>query len=78
MLDRLEKMGYIKRVPSKADRREIYIQLTDKDRELQEKYILVSQIMNDLFYHGLSEKEIDLFESTLERLYANLQTYDNM
>ena len=78
MLDRLERMGYIKRVPSKEDRREIFIRLTDKDNELQEKYVLVSQIMNDLFYQGLSEKEVDLFESTLERLYANLQTYDNM
>jgi len=76
MLDRLEKMDYIKRIPSKDDRRKILIALTDKDKQLQEKYLQVSQEMNDIFYEGLSMEQIDHFEQTLQNLYENLLNFD--
>jgi len=76
MLDRLEKMDYIKRIPSKDDRRKILIALTDKDKQLQEKYLQVSQEMNDIFYEGLSMEQIDYFEQTLQNLYENLLNFD--
>jgi len=72
MLDRLETRGYIKRVPSKEDRRKIRIKLTEKDRNLHEQYRQVSLEMTDLFYQGLSNNEIDLFEKQLEKTYKNL------
>ncbi len=72
MLDRLEDMDYIKRVPSESDRRKIFIELTDKDKSLQEKYIQVSKEMTEIYYQGFSEKDIDLFESYLGRIYENL------
>jgi len=72
MLDRLEREGHIKRVPSRKDRREILIHLTEKDRLLQEKYAKVSAHMNELYYRGFTEKEIGEFEGHLERILANL------
>ncbi len=72
MLDRLEIMGYITRVPSKEDRRKICIKLTEKDKSLHEKYRQVSLEMTDLFYQGMSNDEIDLFEKQLEKTYKNL------
>ena len=72
MLDRLEIMGYIIRVPSKEDRRKICIKLTEKDKSLHEKYRQVSLEMTDLFYQGMSNDEIDLFEKQLEKTYKNL------
>lgn len=72
MLDRLEKNGYIVRVPSKRDRRIILIKRTDKDKHLENKYIQVSNEMTKLFYRGFTSKEIDDFENHLRRILANL------
>ncbi|MFX1493726.1 MAG: MarR family winged helix-turn-helix transcriptional regulator [Promethearchaeota archaeon] len=72
MLDRLEQAGFIKRVPSKKDRREILIQLADKDRSLQNKYVDVSRDMTKIFYNNFTEQEINDFENYLEKLLDNL------
>lgn len=72
MLDRLEKTGYIVRVPSKADRRVILIKRTEKDKLLESKYIQVSDEMTNLFYDGFTSKKIDDFEDSLKRILANL------
>lgn len=72
MLDRLEKSGHLRRVPSQQDRRKTLIELTDKTKGLHKKYEKVSQEMNDLFYEGLTEDEIDGFETLLRRVLANL------
>lgn len=76
MLDNLEKAGFIKRVPSKEDRREILIALTEKNRLLQDKYVDVSREMGKLYYDRFSDKEIDDFENYLERILENLIEFD--
>ena len=77
MLDRLEAMGYILRVPSKEDRREILIRRTEKDKAFQKRYLEVSDDMTRLFYRGLSEDEIDRLESDLARVLANLVLFED-
>lgn len=77
MLDRLEDMGYIVRVPSKNDRRKIIIKRTEKDKAFQELYLQVSNEMTDLFYNGLTEKEIDQLETWLRKVLDNLTNADN-
>lgn len=72
MLDRLEKAGYLTRVPSREDRRKILITLTEKDRPLQDIYLQVSREMTELFYHEFTAKEIDEFEAYLKRIFDNL------
>lgn len=72
MLDRLEDAGYVRRVPSREDRRKILIERTQKDRDLQDVYNQVSQEMTDLFYTGFPEQEIAAFESQLQRIFENL------
>jgi len=64
MLDRLERMGYIRRQRSKKDRRKILIKRTEKDRTMEKKYVEVSEKMTRLFYKGFSKSEIDRFEKT--------------
>jgi DNA-binding MarR family transcriptional regulator len=75
MLDKLEEAGHVERVRSEVDKRTIYIKLTKKNKELQDKYVQVSLAMKDLFYTGFSEKEIDELESYLRRLLDNLTNY---
>ena len=77
MLDRLEKMGYIRRRRSKQDRRKILIKRTNKDRNLEKEYVKLSQEHTKLFYRGFSEDQIDRFEKDLKRILNNLVEYES-
>lgn len=72
MLDRLEQSGYLKRIPSPKDRREILIQRTEKDKAFEETYVQISKDMSGLFYRGFSKNETDEFEHFLRRIFDNL------
>ena len=74
MLDRLEQNGFVKRVPSKKDRRTILIRLTEKDRECQDLYTKITKEKTELFYKGFSPKEIEAVENYLQRILDNLHT----
>lgn len=76
MLDRLAKLGYIKRINSKADRREILIKRTEKDRAMEKKYVEVSEEMTRLFYKQFSKSQIDRFENDLEHILHNLTEFE--
>lgn len=72
MLDRMEEKGFLERRFDKKDRRQVRIILSDKARELNDKYNQVSLAMNELFYRGFTDSEIEQFEETLERILRNL------
>ncbi len=76
MLDRLERMGYVRRQRSKKDRRKILIRRTEKDRTMEKKYVEVSEEMTRLFYKGFSKNQIDRFEKDLERILDNLTEFE--
>jgi DNA-binding MarR family transcriptional regulator len=76
MLDRLENSGFIKRVPSKEDRRKILIYRTEKDRAFQNQYLKISEEMTEIWYEHLSESAIEKFEKTLKRIFQNLEAQD--
>jgi DNA-binding MarR family transcriptional regulator len=78
MLDRLEKEKLVERVPSPSDRRSIIIRATPKNRSLEKKYLAVSREMNDIFYGGMAEKDIDTFEKSLDHILANLINEENI
>jgi DNA-binding MarR family transcriptional regulator len=76
MLDRLEKMGYVRRIHSADDRREILVERTEQDKSWQDVYVKVSQEMSILFYKGFSESEIEQLDGYLRRLLDNLERED--
>ncbi|MHC4696202.1 MAG: MarR family winged helix-turn-helix transcriptional regulator [Planctomycetota bacterium] len=76
MLDRLEESGYVVRVPSRKDRRQILIKRTEKDKSLEGVYVRVSQEMTKVFYEGLSASEIDRFERSLHQILDNLSSFE--
>lgn len=73
MLDRMEKSGLLERIPDTKNRRQIFVSITDKAKEYRNKYDLVSEKMNSLFYEGFSEAEIAEFEDKLKRIINNLK-----
>ena len=76
MLDRLERMGYIRRQRSNKDRRKILIRRTEKDRTMEKKYVEVSEEMARLFYKGFSKSQTARFEKDLERILDNLTEFE--
>ena len=76
MLDRLGKMGYVRRQRCKKDRRKILIKRTNKDKSLESKYVELSDEITKLFYKGFSKNEIDRFENNLAKILDNLTDYE--
>jgi DNA-binding MarR family transcriptional regulator len=72
MIDRMEASGFLSRSYDKTDRRIIRIILTDKAKALNGSYEEVTQEMIRLFYKGLTQEEIQTFETYLERILNNL------
>ncbi len=73
MLDRMEAAGLTQRHPDREDRRVIRIRLTEKARALKDRYDAVSGRMNEIYFKGFSDAEIDAFEKYLTRIIQNLE-----
>lgn len=64
--------GIVERTTNPQNRRQAIVSLTDYAKSLQEKYEMVSQQMNLLFYQGFSEEEQRQFEQYLARILETL------
>ena len=71
IIDRLERDGYVKRIPSPDDKRATLISRTGKDEIFKSKIPEVSKQQNKLFYKGFSTSEIKEFENYLKRILQN-------
>ena len=71
IIDRLERDGYVKRIPSPDDKRATLISRTGKDEIFKSKIPEVSMQQNKLFYKGFSTSEIKDFENYLKRILQN-------
>ena len=71
IIDRLERDGYVKRIPSPDDKRATLISRTGKDEIFKSKIPEVSKQQNKLFYKGFSTSEIKEFEEYLQRILQN-------
>lgn len=72
VIDGMVKKGIVLREQNPENRREMIISLADRARALQEKYELVSQQMNAMFYEGFSPEEQRQFEAYLLRILTTL------
>jgi len=77
MLDRLETMGYLRRQRSSRDRRIIQIFRTQKDKDLEIKYVRLSEEMTRLYFRNFTKNEMDRFEKDLTKILNNLVEYEN-
>ena len=71
IIDRLERDGYVKRIPSPDDKRATLISRTGKDEIFKSKIPEVSKQQNKLFYKGFSTSKIKEFENYLKRILQN-------
>jgi DNA-binding MarR family transcriptional regulator len=73
LVDNLEKMKLVRRVPSKEDRRMNMIYLTEAAKALQEDSMDLANLTLNEALTGVSPADIELCKSVLQRVYDNLK-----
>jgi DNA-binding MarR family transcriptional regulator len=73
LVDNLEKLKLVKRVPSKADRRINLVYLTEASQTLQHETMAVaSETLNEAL-NGVSASDIEMCKAVLQKVYDNLK-----
>lgn len=73
LVDNLEKLQLVKRVPSKDDRRINLICLTPEAQDLQEKAMdLANQTLNEALA-GVTNGQVEIAKEVLQTVYENLK-----
>jgi DNA-binding MarR family transcriptional regulator len=73
VIDGMVSKGIVERNTNPHNRRQVIVSLTKYAKSLQEKFEIVSQQMNDLFYQGFSDDEQEHFEMYLHRILDTLR-----
>ena len=68
LVDKLEKLGYLKREASDEDSRSTNIVLTQKGEDFQATFEKISKNLNEMLYKNLSDKEIEILEELLKKI----------
>jgi DNA-binding MarR family transcriptional regulator len=74
LVDNLEKLKLVRRVPSKDDRRSNLIYLTKEAEQLQEQTMeLANQTLNEAL-EGVTNEQIEVAKEVLQKVYDNLKS----
>ena len=65
LIDRLEKLGYVKRSDHPNDRRVYMVYLTEKGSKVAKKALPIVKRLNEQIKEGYSKEEIDNFKKVL-------------
>ncbi len=68
LIDKLEKLGYLKRVASAEDSRSTNIVLTQKGEDFKAIFEKISKDLNKMLYKNLSLEESELIEKLLRKV----------
>ena len=68
LVDKLEKLGYLKREASKEDNRYTYIVLTKKGLDFKPVFEKISNDLNNMLHKNLSDSEADTLNQLLEKI----------
>ena len=68
LVNKLEKLGFIKREKSSEDSRLTYILTTQKGDEFKPVFEKISEDLNKMLYKNLSEQEANLLDSFLKKM----------
>ncbi|WP_147292658.1 MarR family winged helix-turn-helix transcriptional regulator [Undibacter mobilis] len=72
-LRRMEARGFIKRTPSKIDRRKIHVFLTPKGRALKKQIVPIAQEVNDSALQGIGPAEVKVLRACLWQIRQNFR-----
>jgi DNA-binding MarR family transcriptional regulator len=70
LVDKLELLGYVKRIKSEEDRRVTIVRLTDKGKQLEPIFRKISSQLNEIIYDGLTNDHKEQLEFLLKHILA--------
>lgn len=73
LVNKLVKLGYIKKEKSQADKRVTLITLTDKGKGIRDIFDAISQNLIETAYQDFSKEEEETFLRLLKKLYTNFE-----
>ena len=73
MLARMQEQGLIRTEENAKDKRSAFVCLTEKAVALKDEYDGVTKEIEDIYYKGFTDEEIDRFENCLKRILKNLE-----
>lgn len=73
LVDNLEKLGLVKRVPAENDRRINKVHLTKQALKLQEETMLLAEATLNEALDGVPPEQISLCKEVLQKVYDNLK-----
>ena len=73
ILDQLSEQGVIKRTQNPSDRRQYWVQLTEKGKERMPEITKVVNTLNESVLTGMTPAEAAKFEKQLQLIYRNIQ-----
>ncbi len=68
LINKLEKLGYLKREVSSQDNRYTNIVLTKKGENFKPVFEKISKDLNEMLYKNLSAEEADILEELLRKI----------
>ena len=68
LVDKLEKLGYLKREISQEDSRYTYITLTKKGQDFKPIFEKISKDLNNILYKNLTEQESNILDNLLQKI----------
>jgi MarR family transcriptional regulator for hemolysin len=74
LIDRLQRSGYVQRIPGSHDRRVKHVVMTQKGQEVIAVMQQIGSELNGDIMAGISERDARLFEALLHRMKGNLLT----
>lgn len=72
LVNKLEKLSYVKREKSSEDSRITYIKLTSKGEEFRSIFEKISEDLNKMLYKNLSEDDANILDSLLSKMEKNI------
>lgn len=68
LVNKLEKLGFVKREKSSEDSRITYIMLTSKSEDFKPIFEKISKDLNKMLFKNLTNKEVQLLDELLEKM----------
>lgn len=72
LVNKLDKLGYVRKVKSHEDNRVTLITLTEEGKRLEPVFREVSSQLREAVYGGLTDHQKEQLESMLELIYSRL------
>ncbi|MFC0391935.1 MarR family transcriptional regulator [Paenibacillus mendelii] len=73
LTNKLVSKGYIERMTSETDRRNVYLRITDKGRDVENRMLDKYKEMTEILWEGFTDEEMDLLLASYEKMLSNIQ-----